>query len=151
MEVQFKIVDNRIDPRDIDYGTPGSAGIDLRRCGLDLDGEALVLKPGDIALIHTGIAMHLADNRYMGVIVPRSGQGHKRGLVLGNGTGIVDSDYTGEIMVSLWNRGDKTQEIFPMERIAQLLIVPVVQVMPKIVKEFTKTHRGAGGFGSTGI
>ena len=128
------------------YATSGSAGLDLRAC-IDV---AVTLKPGETILIPTGIALHLADPGLAAMILPRSGLGHKHGIVLGNLVGLIDSDYQGQIFVSTWNRGDQDFLIDPMERIAQLVVVPVVQVAFNIVDEFTESRRGAGGFGSTG-
>ncbi len=144
--VNIKILDERI--RDVlpAYSTPGSAGLDLRAC---LD-DTLVLEPGQTVLIPTGLAMHLADPGYAAMILPRSGLGHKHGIVLGNLVGLIDSDYQGPLMVSVWNRGDTAFSIAPLERIAQLIIVPVLQVGFTLVEDFDTTERGSGGFGSTG-
>ena len=128
------------------YATAGSAGLDLRAM---LD-EPLTLAPGETKLIKTGLAIHLADPGYAALILPRSGLGHKHGIVLGNLVGLIDSDYQGELMVSTWNRGKDSFTIEPMERIAQLVIVPVVQMQMNIVEDFQASDRGAGGFGSTG-
>lgn len=128
------------------YATAGSAGVDLRAM---LDAP-LELKPGDTQLLPTGIAMYLADPGYAGLILPRSGLGHKHGIVLGNLVGLIDSDYQGQLLVSCWNRGQQSFTIQPGERIAQLVIVPVQQVRFEVVKEFVATDRGAGGFGSSG-
>jgi dUTP pyrophosphatase len=128
------------------YATAGSAGLDLRAC---IDG-ALRLEPGQTALIATGLAIHLSDPGLAAVILPRSGLGHKHGVVLGNLVGLIDSDYQGALMVSCWNRGATAYEIQPGERIAQLVVVPVVQVALEIVSEFTASTRGAGGFGHSG-
>lgn len=128
------------------YATSGSAGLDLRAC---ID-TSLTLHPGATALIPTGIAIHLGDPSLAAMILPRSGLGHKHGIVLGNLVGLIDSDYQGQIFVSTWNRGSHVFVIDPMERIAQLVIVPVVQVAFNIVDEFSESERGAGGFGSTG-
>jgi len=128
------------------YATAGSAGLDLRAC---VDG-ALRLEPGQTALIATGLAIHLSDPGLAAVILPRSGLGHKHGVVLGNLVGLIDSDYQGALMVSCWNRGATAYEIQPGERIAQLVVVPVVQVALEIVSEFTASTRGAGGFGHSG-
>jgi dUTP pyrophosphatase len=128
------------------YATPGSAGLDLRAC---LDAP-LVLAPGQTHLIPTGIAVHVADPGLAAVLLPRSGLGHKHGIVLGNLVGLIDSDYQGQVMVSCWNRGHAPFTIEPGERIAQMVIVPVVQVDFEVVDEFTASHRGAGGFGSSG-
>ncbi|KGM41562.1 deoxyuridine 5'-triphosphate nucleotidohydrolase [Aquabacterium sp. NJ1] len=144
-------VDIRVlDPRMADslpaYATPGSAGLDLRAC---LD-EPLVLEPGQAQLIPTGLAMHLGDPGLAAMILPRSGLGHKHGIVLGNLVGLIDSDYQGPLMVSCWNRGNTAFTVQPMERIAQLVIVPVVQAQFRQVDSFEASHRGEGGFGSTG-
>lgn len=146
--LQVKILDARLGnefPMP-DYATPGSAGIDLRAC---LD-EPLTLKPGLTELLHTGMAIHIADPGLAAVILPRSGLGHKHGIVLGNLVGLIDSDYQGQLMVSCWNRGDKEFVIEPGERIAQLVIVPVVQAHFEIVEAFDSSERGEGGFGSSG-
>lgn len=128
------------------YATSGSAGVDLRAC---ID-AALELKPGDTQLIPSGIAIHLNDPAYAAIVLPRSGLGHKHGIVLGNLVGLIDSDYQGQIFVSVWNRGQSTFTIQPGERIAQLVVVPVVQVEFDVVNEFAASERGAGGFGSSG-
>lgn len=128
------------------YGTTGAAGLDLRAC---LD-EPLLLEPGKAVLVPTGLAIHIGDPRYAAMVLPRSGLGHKNGIVLGNLVGLIDSDYQGQLMVSLWNRGDTSFRIEPMDRIAQMVIVPVMQVQLNIVEAFDESGRGAGGFGSTG-
>ena len=128
------------------YATPGSAGLDLRAC---LDAP-LTLAPGQTELIPAGIAIHIADPGLAAVILPRSGLGHKHGIVLGNLVGLIDSDYQGQIFVSTWNRGNAPFTVNPMERLAQLVVVPVVQVGFNVVAEFGASDRGAGGFGSTG-
>lgn len=128
------------------YATAGSAGIDLRAC---VDGP-LELQPGDTQLVPSGIAIYLADPTLAAVVLPRSGLGHKHGIVLGNLVGLIDSDYQGQLFVSVWNRGKTTFTIQPGERIAQLVVVPVVQVEFDVVEEFVATERGAGGFGSSG-
>jgi len=128
------------------YATPGSAGLDLRAC---LD-SALVLGPGQTHLIPTGIAIYVEDPGLAAVLLPRSGLGHKHGIVLGNLVGLIDSDYQGQVMVSCWNRGQTPFTIEPGERIAQMIVVPVVQVDFEVVDEFAATDRGAGGFGSSG-
>ena len=127
-------------------GTAGSAGVDLRAC---LD-EPLTLSPGECELIHTGIAIHLEDPGLAAVILPRSGLGHKHGIVLGNLVGLIDSDYQGELLISCWNRGSESFRIEPGERIAQLVVVPVVQADFEVVESFAESGRGAGGFGHTG-
>jgi dUTP pyrophosphatase len=146
MHIDLKILDPRIAERLPHYATPGSAGLDLRAC---LDAP-LVLQPGDAALIPTGLAMHLADPGYAAMLLPRSGLGHKHGIVLGNLVGLIDSDYQGPLMVSLWNRGALPFTVQPFERIAQMVIVPVVQARFNVVDEFAPSDRGDGGFGSTG-
>jgi len=128
------------------YGTPGAAGLDLRAC---LD-KPLTLQPGESQLVPSGIAIHIGDPGFAAVILPRSGLGAKNGIVLGNLVGLIDSDYQGQILVSLWNRGQAAFTIQPMDRIAQLVVVPVQQVEFNVVEEFTASARGAGGFGSTG-
>ncbi|MCL1597180.1 dUTP diphosphatase [Parasutterella secunda] len=146
MKVDVKILDPRVKDKMPTYATTGSAGLDLRAI---LD-EPLTLNPGETRLIKTGLAIHLADPGYAALILPRSGLGHKHGIVLGNLVGLIDSDYQGELMVSTWNRGQEAFTIEPMERIAQLVIVPVVQMQMNIVDDFETSDRGAGGFGSTG-
>jgi dUTP pyrophosphatase len=146
--LQVKVLDPRIG-RDFPlphYATPGSAGLDLRAC---LDAP-LVLEPGATQLIPTGIAIHLEDPGLAAVLLPRSGLGHKHGIVLGNLVGLIDSDYQGQVMVSCWNRGHSAFTVEPGERIAQMVIVPIVQVAFEVVAEFTESHRGGGGFGSSG-
>lgn len=128
------------------YATSGSAGLDLRAC---ID-EPLTLKAGDTALVPTGLAIHLEDPGLAAVVIPRSGLGHKHGIVLGNLVGLIDSDYQGQLMVSCWNRGKEAFVVNPLERIAQLVVVPVVQVRLNVVDSFEESARGAGGFGSTG-
>jgi dUTP pyrophosphatase len=147
--LQVKILNSRIGD-DIplpSYSTPGSAGMDLRAC---LD-ESLNLAPTETSLIPTGIAIFVADPGYAALILPRSGLGHKHGIVLGNLVGLIDSDYQGELMISAWNRGASNFTIEPGDRIAQLVVVPVQQVEFSIVSEFLSTDRGAGGFGSSGL
>ncbi|HWK51279.1 MAG TPA: dUTP diphosphatase [Steroidobacter sp.] len=146
--LQIRVLDARIG-RDYplpQYATSGSAGVDLRAC---IDAP-LELKPGDTQLIPSGIAIYLQDPGYAAIVLPRSGLGHKHGIVLGNLVGLIDSDYQGQIFVSCWNRGQSTFTIQPGERIAQLVVVPVVQVEFDVVNEFVATERGAGGFGSSG-
>nr|WP_322107902.1 dUTP diphosphatase [uncultured Steroidobacter sp.] len=146
--LQIRVLDARIG-RDYplpQYATTGSAGVDLRAC---IDAP-LELKPGDTQLIPSGIAIYLQDPGYAAIVLPRSGLGHKHGIVLGNLVGLIDSDYQGQIFVSCWNRGQSTFTIQPGERIAQLVVVPVVQVEFDVVNEFVATERGAGGFGSSG-
>jgi len=144
--IDVKILDPRLREQMPAYATAGSAGLDLRAC---LDAP-LNLEPGQTELIPAGLAIHLADPGLAAVIVPRSGLGHKHGIVLGNLVGLIDSDYQGQLFVSTWNRGSATFTIEPMERLAQLVVVPVVQVRLNVVKEFSDSARGAGGFGSTG-
>ncbi len=147
--VEVKILDERIGDQFPlpTYATEGSAGMDLRAC---ID-QAVELAPGQTLLIPTGIAMHINDKKLAATILPRSGLGHKHGIVLGNLIGLIDSDYQGPLMVSLWNRGDTTFTIEPGDRIAQLVLLPVVQAELAIVAEFTSSERGEGGFGSSGI
>ncbi|MBL8338480.1 MAG: dUTP diphosphatase [Rhodoferax sp.] len=146
MQVDVRILDARLHAQMPAYATPGSAGLDLRAC---LDAP-LVLAPGAWQLVPTGMAMHLADPAYAALILPRSGLGHKHGIVLGNLVGLIDSDYQGQLMVSAWNRSPTAFTIEPMERIAQLVIVPVVQAQFRLVDGFTASTRGEGGYGSTG-
>lgn len=146
MQVDVKILDPRIKKMMPAYQTAGSAGLDLRAM---LD-EPLTLQPEETKLIKTGLAIHLADSNYAALILPRSGLGHKHGIVLGNLVGLIDSDYQGELMISTWNRSQTPFTIEPMERIAQLVIVPVVQMQMNIVQDFETSDRGTGGFGSTG-
>lgn len=145
-EVELKILDARMAGNLPAYATSGSAGLDLRACL----NEAVTLQPGDVCLVPTGLAVHLANPAYAAVLLPRSGLGHKNGIVLGNLVGLIDSDYQGELKVSLWNRGREPFTVEPMERIAQMVIVPVVQAAFKVVDEFAASERGEGGFGSTG-
>lgn len=145
-KVDVKILDARLHENLPKYGTSGSAGIDLRAC-IDHNMEIL---PGQCELIPSGIAMHIGDPQYAAMILPRSGLGHKHGIVLGNLVGLIDSDYQGQIFVSMWNRGHIPFTLMPLERMAQLVIVPVMQMAFNIVEEFTPSERGAGGFGSTG-
>ena len=144
--IDLKVLDARMAGQLPAYATPGSAGLDLRAC---LDAP-LTLAPGQTELIPTGIAIHLDDPGLAAVLLPRSGLGHKHGIVLGNLVGLIDSDYQGQVMVSCWNRGHATFTIAPGERIAQMVIVPVVQVRFEVVEQFTESQRGAGGFGSSG-
>jgi len=146
MQVDLKILDQRVREQLPHYATHGSAGLDLRAC---LD-AAVSLNPGETKLIPTGLAIHLRDPGYAAMILPRSGLGHKHGVVLGNLVGLIDSDYQGQLMVSLWNRGQESFTIQPFERIAQMVIVPVVQASFNLVDDFDASHRGEGGFGSTG-
>ena len=146
MKLSYRILDERIREHLPRYATPGSAGLDLRAL---LD-EPLTLAPGATTLVRTGLAIHIGDPGYAAVILPRSGLGHKKGLVLGNLVGLIDSDYQGELLISLWNRGSETQTIEPFERLAQLVVVPVVQPELVEVADFAESERGTGGFGSTG-
>jgi dUTP pyrophosphatase len=145
-KLQVKIIDERMRSQLPQYATPGSAGLDLRAC---LD-EAINIAPGQTVLVPTGIAIYINDPRYCAMILPRSGLGHKHGIVLGNLVGLIDSDYQGQLMVSTWNRSATSFRLEPMERLAQLVIVPVMQVEWTLVDEFASSDRGAGGFGSTG-
>lgn len=144
--IDLKILDPRMKELLPAYGTPGSAGLDLRAC---IDAP-LVIEPGQTVLVPTGLAIHIGDPGYAAMILPRSGLGHKNGIVLGNLVGLIDSDYQGQLMVSTWNRGHATFTLQPMDRLAQLVIVPVLQVGFNVVEEFASSERGAGGFGSTG-
>ena len=144
--IDVKILDPRMKDQLPSYATAGSAGLDLRAC---LDAP-LTIAPGTTHLIPTGLAIHVADPGYAAMILPRSGMGHKNGIVLGNLVGLIDSDYQGQLMISTWNRGHSAFTLNPMERLAQLIIVPVLQVGFNVVEEFDTSERGAGGFGSTG-
>ncbi|MGB0445723.1 MAG: dUTP diphosphatase [Pseudomonadales bacterium] len=147
-QLEVKIMDSRLGgewPLPA-YATPGSAGMDLRAC----INEALVLEPGQTKLLPTGMAIHVADPGLCAMLLPRSGLGHKHGVVLGNLVGLIDSDYQGQLMVSCWNRGNTSFTIEPGERIAQMVLVPVVQAEFKVVEEFNESERGAGGFGHSG-
>jgi dUTP pyrophosphatase len=144
--IDVKILDPRMKELLPAYATPGSAGLDLRAC----IAAPLVLEPGQTVLVPTGLAIHVADPGYAAMILPRSGLGHKNGIVLGNLVGLIDSDYQGQLMVSTWNRGNQTFTLQPLDRLAQLVIVPVLQVGFNVVDEFASSERGAGGFGSTG-
>ncbi len=144
--IDLKILDPRMQELLPAYGTPGSAGLDLRAC---IDAP-ITIKPGETVLIPTGLAIHIGDPAYAAMILPRSGMGHKNGIVLGNLVGLIDSDYQGQLMISTWNRGQNEFTLQPMERLAQLIIVPVLQVGFNIVEEFGDSERGEGGFGSTG-
>lgn len=146
MLIDLKILDPRVKDHLPRTATPGSAGVDLRAL---LDAP-LELAPGEARLVHTGIAIHVADPGYAAVILPRSGLGHKKGLVLGNLVGLIDSDYQGELMVSLWNRSAEARTVEPFERIAQLVVVPVMQPEFRVVDAFEASERGEGGFGSSG-
>ena len=146
MKIDLKIINQRIRDQLPAYATSGSAGLDLRAC---ID-EALTLEPGQTVLVPTGLAIHVADPGYAALVLPRSGLGHRHGIVLGNLVGLIDSDYQGELMISTWNRGQTAFTIHPFERLAQLVIVPVVQAQFNIVDEFVTSKRGGAGFGSTG-
>lgn len=144
--IDVRILDPRLRDNPPQYATPGAAGLDLRACI-----EAPVrINPGETHLIPTGLAIHLADPGLAAMILPRSGLGHKQGIVLGNLVGLIDSDYQGEIFISTWNRGKDVFTLNPMDRLAQLVVVPVVQVAFNVVDRFEESHRGDGGFGSTG-
>ena len=145
-KLEVKILDERIHSLLPHYATAGAAGLDLRAC---LDAP-LVLGPGDSQLVSSGIAIHVGDPGYAAVVLPRSGLGAKNGIVLGNLVGLIDSDYQGPLMVSLWNRGKSAFTVQPLERVAQLVVMPVQQVEFEVVEEFASSTRGAGGFGSTG-
>ncbi len=144
--LDLRVLDARLEAQLPAYATAGSAGLDIRACI-----EApITLKPGDTNLVPSGMAIHIGDSGYAALILPRSGLGHKHGIVLGNLVGLIDSDYQGQIFVSVWNRGQADFTIQPMERIAQLIVVPVAQVQLNVVTDFTASTRGEGGFGSTG-
>ena len=145
-QLDVKILDERIRAHLPAYATAGSAGLDIRAC---IDAP-LTLRPGESALVPSGLAIHLGDPGLAAVLIPRSGLGHKHGIVLGNLVGLIDSDYQGQIFVSCWNRGREPFVVNPLERIAQLVVVPVVQVRLNVVDSFDESARGAGGFGSTG-
>ena len=144
--IDVQVLDARLKEALPTYGTPGAAGLDLRAC---LDAP-LTLQPGDTQLVPAGLAIHIADPAYAALILPRSGLGAKHGIVLGNLVGLIDSDYQGQLFISVWNRGRDAFTIAPMDRIAQLVIVPVLQVQWNVVTAFKDSSRGAGGFGSTG-
>jgi dUTP pyrophosphatase len=144
--IDIKILDARMQELLPAYATPGSAGLDLRAC---IDAP-ITIEAGQTVLIPTGLAIHIGDPSYAAMILPRSGMGHKNGIVLGNLVGLIDSDYQGQLMVSTWNRGQSAFTLNPMERLAQLIIVPVLQVGFNVVEEFGDSERGVGGFGSTG-
>jgi dUTP pyrophosphatase len=146
IQLDVKILDERIRDQLPSYATNGSAGLDLRAC---IDAP-ITLQPGETKLIPSGLAIHLGDPGLAAVLIPRSGLGHKHGVVLGNLVGLIDSDYQGPVGVSLWNRGKEAFVVNPMERIAQMVVVPVVQVKLNVVESFDESARGAGGFGSTG-
>ena len=144
--LQVKILDERMRAMMPSYATAGSAGLDLR-ASIE---NAIEINPGQTVLVPTGLSIYLEDPRYAAMILPRSGLGHKHGIVLGNLVGLIDSDYQGQLMVSTWNRGSSVFKLEPLERIAQLIIVPIQQVELRIVEDFVESGRGAGGFGSTG-
>ncbi len=146
MKIDIKILDPRMRDQLPHYASTGSAGLDLRAC---LDAP-LTLEPGATALVPTGLAIHLHDPGYAALILPRSGLGHKHGIVLGNLVGLIDSDYQGQLMISTWNRGQTCFTLAPFERLAQLVVVPVMQAEFNLVDEFAQSARGEGGFGSTG-
>lgn len=145
-KVDVKLLDPRLRDQPPHYATAGSAGLDLRAC----IAEPVTIQPGETLLIPTGVAIHLADPQLAAMILPRSGLGHRHGIVLGNLVGLIDSDYQGEIMVSTWNRGREAFTLQPLDRLAQLVVVPVLQIAFNEVEEFAETARGDGGFGSTG-
>ncbi|HNC52427.1 MAG TPA: dUTP diphosphatase [Accumulibacter sp.] len=145
-KVDVKLLDPRLRDQPPHYATAGSAGLDLRAC----IAEPVTIQPGETLLIPTGVAIHLADPQLAAMILPRSGLGHRHGIVLGNLVGLIDSDYQGEIMVSTWNRGREAFTLQPLDRLAQLVVVPVLQIAFNVVEEFAETARGDGGFGSTG-
>ncbi len=145
-KIDIKILDSRLKNQLPAYATAGSAGLDLRAC----IEQVMTIEPGEAKLIPTGIAIHLADPGLAAMVLPRSGLGHKHGIVLGNLVGLIDSDYQGQIFVSCWNRGHIPFPLNPLERIAQLVVVPVVQVSFNVVSDFEQSHRGANGFGSSG-
>jgi dUTP pyrophosphatase len=145
--IDLKVLDERMADSLPAYATPGSAGLDLRACV----NEPLLIEPGQTRLIPTGLSIHIGDAGLAAMILPRSGLGHKHGIVLGNLVGLIDSDYQGEIFVSTWNRGHDSFTLNPLDRLAQLVVVPVVQVAFNVVDEFPASERGAGGFGSTGF
>ena len=147
MKLDVKILDERLRTQMPAYATPGSAGLDLRAC---LDAP-LTLAPGDTALVPSGIAIHLSDPGLCAVVLPRSGLGHKQGLVLGNGTGLIDADYQGPLMISAWNRGREAFTMEPGDRIAQLVVLPIVRAALQVVDTFEDSARGTGGFGHTGL
>ncbi len=146
MKIDVKVLDSRMAGYLPAYATPGSAGLDLRACLK----EPLTLQPGACELVGTGLAVHLRDSSYAALILPRSGLGHKHGIVLGNLVGLIDSDYQGELMISAWNRSSLAFVIDPLDRLAQLVVVPVVQAQFRVVEGFEASERGAAGYGSTG-
>ncbi len=146
MNIELKVLDERVRPYLPQYATQGSAGLDLRAL---LDAP-VTIEPGETILVKTGLAIHIGDPAYAAVILPRSGMGHKKGIVLGNLVGLIDSDYQGELMISTWNRGKSAFTLEPFERLAQLVVLPVVQAQFTEVTDFEASQRGSGGFGSTG-
>jgi dUTP pyrophosphatase len=146
IQLDIKILDDRLREQLPEYATPGAAGLDLR-AAIE---SPLVIEPGSTHLIPTGLAIHIGDPGYCAMILPRSGLGHKHGIVLGNLVGLIDSDYQGQLMVSTWNRGQTAFTLNPLDRLAQLVLVPVLQVKLNVVQEFAASARGEGGFGSTG-
>lgn len=146
IKVDIKILDSRLKNQLPVYATPGSAGLDLRAC----IEQTITIVPGETSLVPTGIAIHLVNPAYAAIILPRSGLGHKHGIVLGNLVGLIDSDYQGQIFISCWNRGEMPFQLNPMARIAQLVVVPVMQVSFNVVNDFDQSYRGEDGFGSTG-
>lgn len=146
MQIDLKILDERARAHIPAYATPGAAGLDLRAL---LDAP-LEIAPGETHLVHTGLAIHIGDPGYAALILPRSGLGHKKGIVLGNLVGLIDSDYQGELMISVWNRGSDRFRLEPFERLAQLVVVPIAQAAFRLVDNFDASERGTGGFGSTG-
>lgn len=146
LTIDLKVLDERMRAHLPAYATPGSAGLDLRAL---LDAP-ITIAPGETVLVRTGLAIHIGAPGYAAVILPRSGLGHKKGIVLGNLVGLIDSDYQGELMISAWNRGQEPFVLEPFERLAQLVVMPVVQPQFKLVDEFVESERGTGGFGSTG-
>lgn len=150
-QIQMKLVDQRLKEFGIpDYATEGSAGIDLRAMLTEEEGDSIILKAGETRLIKTGMSIYIADPQIAATLLPRSGLGHKHGVVLGNLVGLIDSDYQGDLMVSLWNRSDTNFQIKLGDRIAQMVFVPVIQASFDIVEEFEETERGEGGFGHSG-
>ena len=145
-KIDIRILDERLNEQLPSYATPGSAGLDLRAC----IEQPVTINPGETSLIPTGVAVHLGDTGLAALVLPRSGLGHKHGIVLGNLVGLIDSDYQGQILVSCWNRGQTSFQLNPLERIAQLVVVPVIQVEFNKVDSFDQSHRGENGFGSTG-
>ena len=144
--IDLRVLDERVRELLPSYATPGAAGMDLRAC----IAQTLTIAPGDTHLVSTGISIHIGDPGYAAIILPRSGLGHKHGIVLGNLVGLIDSDYQGPLMVSCWNRGHEPFTLHPLDRLAQLVIVPVVQAAFRVVETFEESERAGGGFGSTG-